>query len=216
MSALTALKQEFELPSDRPEPDAPPVVRTFDRHSQKHFVRVLPGAFYVTGASDELIITILGSCVAACVRNPNTGFGGLNHFMLPDSVSADWNGVSAALRYGNFAMEALLNEVMKSGCRREELEVKLFGGANMTGGPTLIGDQNAEFAFNYVTQEGLNLVAHDLGGKRGRRIHYCPKTGAVRRLLQKPAVEQKVMREEGRYVSSLQTKPVEGEIELFT
>ncbi|WP_417678251.1 chemoreceptor glutamine deamidase CheD [Roseibium sp.] len=195
--------------------EGPNVSRTFDAKNNMWAVRVLPGAYYVTDARDEMIVTVLGSCVAACVRDPNTGFGGLNHFMLPNNETADWNGINAALRYGNFAMEALINEVLKSGCRREDLEIKLFGGANLNVGPTLIGTKNSEFAVQYLAQEGLRLTAHDLGGARGRRIHYFPETGAVKRLLQKPTAERNFVRQEQEYVSTLRIEPVEGDIELF-
>ena len=195
--------------------DGPNVVRTFDRETGMEAVRVLPGAYYVTDAPDEMIVTVLGSCVAACVRNPQTGFGGLNHFMLPDNASGDWNGINAALRYGNFAMEALINEVLKSGCHRNDLEIKLFGGANLQVGGTMVGSQNVDFALRYLQQEGLRLTAKDLGGIRGRRIHYFPQTGAVKRLMQKPTADRNFVRQEKAYGSTLRIEPVEGDIELF-
>lgn len=195
--------------------DGPNVVRTFDRKTNMQAVRVLPGAYYLTDAPNEMIVTVLGSCVAACVRDPHTGYGGLNHFMLPDNATDDWNGMSAAMRYGNFAMEALINEVLKTGCPREDLEIKLFGGANLQVGPTMIGTQNAEFARRYLEQEGLRLTAEDLGGTRGRRIHYFPQTGAVQRLMQKPTAERNFVRQEQAYGSTLRIEAVEGDIELF-
>src|SRR5262249_31142777 len=113
-------------------------VKRFDKRAGAHMVRLLPGAYYVTDAVDEMIATVLSSCISACVRNPHTGYGGMNHFMLPESDSGEWNGVSAALRYGNYAMEALINDVLRSGCARRDLEIKLFGGAKFTIGPTMV------------------------------------------------------------------------------
>ena len=198
-----------------PADDKPAVSRTYNRQFDTHAVRLLPGDYYATGAKDEMIVTVLGSCVAACIRNPFTGYGGMNHFMLPESSSGEWNGVGTAMRYGNYAMEALINDVLKAGCLRCDLEIKLFGGACLSEGPLMVGDKNVEFALDYLKVEGLRVMTHDLGGDRGRRIHYFPATGAIKRLLLKPAKEAKVLREEQRYVSTLQTLPVEGEIDLF-
>jgi chemotaxis protein CheD len=175
-------------------------------------VRVLPGEAYVTARSSEMIITILGSCVAACVRNPATGFGGLNHFMLPESDSGFWNGASAALRYGNYAMEVLINEVLKSGCRRQDLEIKLFGGADLTDGPTLIGSSNVSFVLDYLRAEELAIASTDLGGSCGRRIHYHPSTGVVHRLLLGTAVHPAFIEEEHSFKNRLARTKVEGDL----
>lgn len=178
-------------------------------------VRVLPGEAYVTSRTDETIVTVLGSCVAACIRNPATGFGGLNHFMLPESDSGIWNGASAALRYGNYAMEVLINEVLKSGCRRQDLEIKLFGGADLTEGPTLIGSSNVSFVLEYLKAEDLAVASADLGGCYGRRIHYSPSTGVVHRLLLGTAVHPAFLEEEHSFKDRLARTKVEGEVDLF-
>lgn len=178
-------------------------------------VRVLPGEAYVTSRVDETIVTVLGSCVAACIRNPATGFGGLNHFMLPESESGVWNGASAALRYGNYAMEVLINEVLKSGCRRQDLEIKLFGGADLTDGPTLIGSSNVAFVLDYLKAEDLVITSADLGGNYGRRIHYHPSTGVVHRLLLGTAVHPSFLDEEHSFKDRLARTKVEGEVDLF-
>lgn len=193
----------------------PAVSRSFNHQYGVEQVRVLPGAYYTTGARDEMIVTILGSCVAACVRNPRTGYGGMNHFMLPRSDSGDWSGLSSAMRYGNFAMEALINDVLKTGCPRADLEIKLFGGANLYNGPSMVGTQNLEFALGYLRTEGLPFKSQDLGGPRGRRIHYFPATGAVKRLLLKPTTDLRLIRSEQNYVQSLQQQPIEGDVDLF-
>lgn len=199
-----------------PNHQHPEVVRTYNVKLQKNLVRVLPGAFYSTRDKNEVIVTILGSCVAACIRNPVTGFGGLNHFMLPESEGYEWNGVTAALRYGNHAMEALINQVMAAGCSRHDLEIKLFGGANLYKGMGTVGEKNAEFARTYLSREGLRIVAEDLGGDRARRIHYDPGTGRVQRLFLRHKVDQSVSELERDYRVQLNKKPVvSGEIELF-
>ncbi|WP_407049772.1 chemoreceptor glutamine deamidase CheD [Methyloraptor flagellatus] len=177
-------------------------------------IRVLPGDYYTTDAEDEVIVTILGSCVAACVRDPRTGFGGMNHFMLPESESGHWSGVSAAMRYGNHAMETLINAVLTTGCRREDLEIKLFGGADLNEGP-MVGTMNARFALKYLEIEGLWPDAVDLGGNLARRIHYRPANGKVQRLFLKPMNVKTVVAEESRYISTISHAPQEGAIELF-
>ncbi|WP_237152695.1 chemoreceptor glutamine deamidase CheD [Oryzibacter oryziterrae] len=189
--------------------------RLFDNRFNAWSVRVAPGDYYVTAEPDEMIVTVLGSCVSACVRNPRTGFGGLNHFMLPESGSGEWNGVNASMRYGNYAMEALINEVLKSGCQRHELDIKLFGGANFNDGSTMVGSHNSRFAIEYLRAEGLRIGSTDLGGRHGRRIHFFPATGVVRRLLLKSEADRSVVAEERQYVSKLARLPVEGEIDLF-
>ncbi len=201
----------------QPDPALKPsqAVRSYDRKLHKYAVRLLPGTSYTTSASDEVIVTILGSCVAACIRNPYSGFGGMNHFMLPEHDTGDWNGISSSLRYGNHAMEALINAVLKSGCDRCDLEIKLFGGANLYRGVALVGEKNAEFARSYLKREGLRIAAEDLGGPRGRRIHYEPATGRVQRLLLKQNVEKRVVNAECSYISNLRKAEIDGEIELF-
>ncbi|MDJ0933044.1 hypothetical protein [Breoghania sp.] len=119
------------------------------------------------------------------------------------------------MRYGNFAMEALINNVLKSGCARSDLEIKLFGGANLYNGPSMVGMQNLEFALNYPKTEGLPLKMQDLGGPRGRRIHYFPTTGAVKRLLLKSTTDLDLIRSEQDYIQSLRQQPIEGDVDLF-
>lgn len=178
-------------------------------------VRVLPGDFHVSAEAGLTIVTILGSCVAACIRNPKTGFGGLNHFMLPESDTEEWNGVGAANRYGNFAMEALINEVLKSGCMRHELEVKLFGGASMYESVSSVGRKNAAFARQYLEIERIPIAATDLGGDNGRRIHYCPSTGKVQRLMLRDREGTALISEEARYKDKLKHTSFGGDVDLF-
>jgi chemotaxis protein CheD len=190
--------------------------RIYDPRLGMYAVRVQPGECYTTAASDETVITVLGSCVAACIRDPRTGYGGLNHFMLPASDTGEWSGVSAVLRYGNYAMEVLINAVLRTGCRREDLEIKLFGGANLNDGPSKVGSKNAAFVLKYLEEEGLSPVSVDLGGTHPRVIQYVPSTGTVRRIFRKRSDEDRIIAErERRYTRDLVVKPPEGDIELF-
>ncbi len=189
--------------------------RINDPRLGEHTVRVQPGEFFVSGEAAAVVVTVLGSCVSACIRDFRTGFGGMNHFMLPESDNGEWGGASSRLRYGNYAMEALINAVLASGCPREQLEIKLFGGANMFVSGTPVGTRNAEFATDYLSAEGLAVVATDLGGMHGRRIHYSPATGKVQRLLLTKTQDSSLALRETAYRSRLSTTPVEGDIELF-
>lgn len=140
---------------------------------------VLPGYHKVMQEPDVAITTLLGSCVAACIRDKRSGIGGLNHFLLPTDRS-EGGGFSA--RYGVNAMEVLINDILRTGARKEDLEAKVFGAANVIAKAELnkVGAQNAEFVIRYLRDEGIRLLAADLGGDRARRVFYFPATGSVK------------------------------------
>ncbi len=141
---------------------------------------VLPGFHKVINHPTLMLTTLLGSCVAACIRDSSSGIGGLNHFLLPASREADTDSFSA--RYGVNAMEMLINEIIRGGARKSDLEVKVFGGAQILAGKDLpsIGAKNGEFVLGYLKEEGLTVQAADLGGTRARRVFFLPATGNVR------------------------------------
>ncbi len=177
-------------------------------------VKIGPGDHYVTRKPHEMILTVLGSCVSACIRDPIAGVGGMNHFMLPESANGTWGTVSASLRYGNFAMERLINDLLCRGGRRERLEVKVFGGAALCEGGSLVGPRNAEFVEAYLEAEGLSIAARHLRGRHPRRIHYFPLTGRV--LMRELHIEgQEVTVAEAGYHAAIKSKPETGSIELF-
>ncbi len=202
---------------DRRQPEPPHhIKRYFDPMFRAYACKVLPGEHYVTSNPEDMLVTVLGSCVSACVRDPETGFGGMNHFMLPASSTGDWGETSGvAMRYGNHAMETLINTVLVRGCPRWRLEIKLFGGGNVMDGSLLIGERNADFALHYLKNEGLEATAVDLGGKRPRRIHYFPATGKVKRLLLRRSSDGAVIANECKYKATIAGKPVAGDVELF-
>ena len=183
------------------------------RNGQDTLIRINPGGHYVTHLAGQMIITVLGSCVAACVRDPFAAVGGMNHFMLPESDSGAWGKASASLRYGNFAMERLINDILSHGGRRQNLEVKVFGGASVIGNGAQIGLRNADFVEAYLREEGVPIAASSLRGVHARRIHYHPVTGRVR-MLELPR-EELIAKIERSYVAELRTQPVAGTIELF-
>jgi len=177
-------------------------------------VKLLPGEHYVTAVPHEMIVTVLGSCVAACIRDPTIGVGGMNHFMLPESPDGRWGGACAAMRYGNFAMEKLVNDILKRGGCRSRLEVKVFGGASLMGA-SAIGTANGEFVLRYLKEEGLTAEAQDLYGVFPRRVHYFPSNGQAHVLALRRQDDLAMVAHETHYRTQLQLAPVTGSIELF-
>ena len=154
-------------------------------------IHVIQGEFHVAEGEDVVLTTILGSCVAACIRDPVLGIGGMNHFLLPGATGDE------GLRYGVQSMELLLNALLRKGARRERLEVKLFGGAHLFDGLSDVGAQNSTFAEQFLRDEGLNYLGGSLRGDRARRIQYWPVSGRARQILLAPT-ESKVFVAESR------------------
>ncbi|MEM1432538.1 MAG: chemoreceptor glutamine deamidase CheD [Pseudomonadota bacterium] len=190
----------------------------FDRSSGRSIAKVLPGQFYVSN-QDESIATVLGSCIAACVRDPVAGIGGLNHFMLPvgNEARADsWGeGSSAMNRFGNFAMEALINTVIKNGGLKSRLEVKLFGGARVLDIATDVGETNISFVEQYVLAEGLNVLSRDLGADYARKILFEPRSGRARMRRLRDSYVNYVAVKEKELMAESKRPPPAGELELF-
>jgi len=186
--------------------------RTFDCDAAK----ILPGEYYYT-CKDMLIVTVLGSCVSACIRDRVTGIGGMNHFMLPDGGSDSDSPVSASMRYGTYAMEVLINDLLKAGARRENLEAKVFGGGNVLRGFIAInvGERNAQFVRDYLRAENIRVVAEDLNDIYPRKVYFFPRSGKVLVKKLKQLNNNTLVNREQDYASRLLTTPVAGDVELF-
>lgn len=188
----------------------------FDREHQLEAAKILPGEYFVT-RRNMVLVTVLGSCVCACVRDKASGIGGMNHFMLPeqDKESGDLLGQSA--RYGVYAMEVLINQLLKNGAKRENLVAKVFGGGAVLRGFTVtnIGERNAEFVVDYLKTEGIPILAQDLLTIYPRKVYFFPDTGRVRVKKLKKAHNDTVVEREARYRSRLEQSDVSGELELF-
>lgn len=186
--------------------------RTFDCDAAK----ILPGEYYYTG-KNMLIVTVLGSCVSACIRDRLTGLGGMNHFMLPDGGGDGGSPVSASMRYGSFAMEILINDLLKAGARREHLEAKVFGGGAVLRGFTAmnVGERNAAFVTNFLKTERIPVLASDLNDIYPRKVYFFPKTGKVlvKKLMQ--TQNDTLAKRELDYAKRLKVEPVGGDIDLF-
>lgn len=191
------------------------IKRYWDSSRNQVVAKVLPGEFYVS-KNDELISTVLGSCIAACVYDEKSGIGGINHFMLPTKTEV---GVNCAhdlnCRYGNWAMEYLINEIIKNGGVRNNLKIKLFGGGKIISSMTDIGLGNISFANAYVCEEALNLVAHDMGGPWPRKIFFHPHTGKAHVKKLRNLHNDTIEKREVRYLHNLKQQTKATDIELF-
>lgn len=191
--------------------------RYWDKINNIIAAKILPGELYVTQA-DEIITTVLGSCISACIRDPFAGVGGMNHFMLPISkdMSLLNDKASSATRYGNFAMEQLINEILKNGGQRQNLEVKIFGGGHVLANMTDVGKRNIDFVVEYIHLEGLKLVAEDVGDKFPRKVQYNPITGKARMKKLRTMHNKTIVERENAYLHTIeQSEAVPGDIELF-
>lgn len=215
---LTASGQKPNLP--KPLFGFEHVNRYWDRRMDVPAAKILPGECYVS-ASGEMIVTVLGSCIAACIRDRKLGIGGMNHFMLPVQSGEKGiqrnNSVNPALCYGNWAMEFLINSVLKLGGKRERLEVKLFGGGRVLAGMSNIdiGKRNIEFVTDYLMRDGLSIQAQDMGGECPRKVLYFPDTGAVKLRKLRTTANDTIQKRERDYMDSMNRKPQSGDVELF-
>jgi len=185
MSAVDpTLRMEVAPPLPPALPQFGHIRRTWDADLGVPVAKLLPGDYYVT-RHNEAIFTVLGSCVSACVRERKLGIGGMNHFMLPldrSGGSSVWseNPVSSATRYGNVAMEHLVNDIMMLGGQRANLEFKVIGGGKVLDMALDVGARNAQFVRDYLKTEGFLISAEDLGDSFARKVYYSPATGKVR------------------------------------
>lgn len=206
-----------------------------DRNFGKDAIKLLPGEYQVAPAG-TMLVTVLGSCVAACIRDVRRSIGGMNHFMLPEG--SDPNGVaSESARYGAYAMEVLINELMKLGAERAHLEAKVFGGcvsvdpaqsdATRDGDRAVaaamdapsrwrsVGERNARFVIDYLRKERIGVAARDLLDVHPRKVYYFPDTGRVLVKKLRTLHNNTIIERERAYRARLLSERVEGRIELF-
>jgi len=188
----------------------------YDKNFQMQAAKILPGEYYAT-SRDMVLVTVLGSCVAACIRDRQSGVGGMNHFMLPDSNQDSDSMVGLPTRYGTYAMEVLINQVMKMGARRSQLEAKIFGGGNVLRGFTIanVGQKNAVFVKDFLALENIPVVAEDLLDIYPRKVYFFPQTGRVLVRKLKSVHNNTIVDREKEYGSCLRYSKVEGDVELF-
>ena len=182
----------------------------FDPIFQCDAAKLLPGEYYYTD-KNMLIVTVLGSCVSACIRDKITGIGGMNHFMLPDVGVSDVNNpVSPSMRYGTYAMETLIDDLLKAGAKRQNLEAKVFGGGNVLKGFSQmnVGERNAKFVRHYLRTQHMPIIAEDLNDIYPRKVYFFPRTGKVLVRKIKELRNDTLVVREIEYASRLKTSAV--------
>ena len=189
----------------------------FDRHFNTEAAKILPGEYFVTGR-DMVLVTVLGSCVAACIRDRVSGIGGMNHFMLPDNGGDPGNLLGASMRYGSSAMEILINQLIKLGAIRSNLEAKVFGGGQVLRGFSAgnVGERNAEFVLDYLHTENIRIVAQDLLDIYPRKVYFFPHNGKVLVKKLRKGNNNTIAEREQEYVTRITSADVAGDVEIFS
>jgi len=187
----------------------------FDQRISGETVFVLPGYHFIQIDGGVPVSTLLGSCVAACIRDTVSGVGGLNHFLLPEKADAVEDSQSS--RYGVNAMEVLINDLLKTGAKKQNLEAKIFGGANViqTSAMETVGEQNGDFVRAYLDFEGIPVLAEDLGGDQPRRIYFFPSSGRVSVLKIASTSSEEIKNAEIEMRRKVRAKQKTGAVELF-
>ena len=193
--------------------------RYWDPHAEWFAAKIIPGQYYVT-LHEEMVVTVLGSCVSACIRDRVFGIGGMNHFMLPSSgedenTTGRKQYTDESGRYGVHAMELLINEILKNGGRRENLEVKITGGGRMLANMSDIGKRNIDFVRQFLATEGFEIAAEDVGDVYPRKVYYFPVTGKVRVKKLRTMHNTTITDREKTYLQDLRDQAPHGEVDLF-
>ncbi len=218
-------------PHPPPITEFPHIRRMRDSRFPYEIASILPGEFFVS-REPMIIYTVLGSCISACIRDPAVGVGGMNHFMLPhphpsrlplrgkagERSGEGCEGIwEESTRYGSFAMECLINEILKRGGMKHRLEIKLFGAGKIHDGNMDVGVHNAEWVLNYLHREGLSVTSSDLGDVYPRKVYYFTDSGRV--LLKKiERIKNRTIHErEAAYAQRLQDEQAHphGDVTLF-
>ncbi|MBC8035685.1 MAG: chemoreceptor glutamine deamidase CheD [Rhizobiales bacterium] len=187
----------------------------FDPAAGATAIWIFQGDFYVSSRPDLFLTAVLGSCIAVCIRDPAAGCGGMNHFLLPDSENRDDHYPSQALRYGSYSIERLINAILSRGGRRERLEVKVFGGANVMSGMSDVGARNVDFVEHYFANERLPIAAADLRGTWPRKLRYFPTLGIAQVRELRDAEADEAIKAEEILRSRISVSKHAGDVEVF-
>lgn len=190
--------------------------RMHDNRFPHEIASILPGEFFVS-ADPMIVYTVLGSCVSACVRDPIAGVGGMNHFMLPKPKEEGNDSWGESTRYGSYAMESLINGILKRGGIKSRLEVKLFGAGKIYDSHIDVGARNAEWVLEYLKAEGLSACKTDLGDVFPRKVYYFTESGKVLLKKLERLKNRTIEVREQEYATRIQTRKqaVEEEVTLF-
>ncbi len=186
----------------------------YDSYFGLHAAKIGPGELYAS-KRNIMIVTVLGSCVSACLQDPVSRIGGMNHFMLPDR-SGNNTLLSEPARYGAHAMEMLINNLLSMGARRERLEAKVFGAGRVLAGMSDVGARNAQFALNYLERERIPVRARDVGGENARKVYQFVETGRILVKEINKLRNDTVISRERAYATEIGNKRISGgDIEMF-
>ena len=188
-----------------------------DREFGLPSVKILPGQWHAA-RGDVAITTVLGSCVSTCLWDPAERIGGMNHFMLPGDGPSAHSAWADSARFGVYAMEVLINDMLRLGADRRRMVAKVFGGAQLLAGfgKLDVGARNSEFVLEFLKVEGIRLLAKDLMDVFPRKVHFFVDTGKVqvKRLTLSPG--EPVQKREREYLSKLAGgSGGGGDIEIF-
>lgn len=190
-------------------------VSYFDPYFELDAVKISPGEYYVTG-QEKLLVTVLGSCVSACIFDQHLGVGGMNHFMLPFDT-CEPQLIHPSVRYGSHALEVVMNQLYKLGARKENLQAKVFGAGQVLANAEQhdMAVRNADFMLNYLDAEGIPVVARNLGNAWPQKIYFFPASGRVLVKKLKRLNNTTLFDREAAYVQRLMNIHVAGNVELF-
>ena len=181
------------------------VRRMRDHRFPHEIASILPGEFFVS-KEPMVVYTVLGSCISACIRDPLIGVGGMNHFMLPEPKDMAHDSWGESTRYGSFAMESLINEILKRGGHRSRLEIKLFGAGKIYEGNIDVGANNAKWVLQYLKSEGLIVVKTDLGDVFPRKVYYHTDSGRVLMKRIERVKNRTIFERENQYAEKIQQR----------
>lgn len=206
----------LRLTPDVSQVDFAHIRRLRDHRFPHEIASILPGEFFVS-PEPMIVYTVLGSCISACIRDPIAGVGGMNHFMLPKPEHASHDSWGESTRYGSYAMESLINEIIKRGGLKSRLEIKLFGAGRIYEGNIDVGSYNAKWVVGYLKREGLATVKTDLGDVFPRKVYYFTDSGRVLMKKIEHVKNQTIFERENEYASKIKQReqqPVE-DVTLF-
>ena len=186
-----------------------------DREFGMQAVKILPGQWHAA-RGDVAITTVLGSCVSTCLWDPLERIGGMNHFMLPGDGASAQSAWADSARFGVYAMEVVINDMLRLGADRRRMVAKVFGGAQLLAGfGTLdVGAKNSEFVLEFLRVEGIRVLAQDLMDVYPRKVHFFVGTGKVQVKRLAPAPGDTVQKREREYWSKLSGRRG-GDVEIF-
>ena len=190
--------------------------RMRDNRFPHEIASILPGEYFVS-KEPMVVYTVLGSCISACIRDPIVGVGGMNHFMLPEPKVGGSDSWGESTRYGSYAMESLINEILKRGGLKSRFEIKLFGAGKIYEGNIDVGANNAKWVIGYLKSEGLATVKTDLGDVCPRKVYYFTDSGRVLMKKIEHVKNKTIFERENQYAAQIKQReqqPVE-DVTLF-